>query len=74
MTPPLRRIEVLTARLGDLSAERELAIARALAAGATWAEIAHSLGCSAQASHKRYRWLRHDEQTGKVWYESPLPL
>jgi DNA-binding NarL/FixJ family response regulator len=74
VTPPLRRIEVLTARLSALSAERELAIARALGAGATWAEIAHSLGCSAQAAHKRYRWLRHDEHTGEVWHESPLPL
>ena len=54
--------------------QRELAISRALAAGATWAEIAQSLGCSPQAAHRRYRWLRHSEKTGAVWHERPLPL
>lgn len=71
---PLRRIEVLTDRLAALSSERELAIARALAAGATWAEVAQALGCSPQAAHRRYRWLRHNEGTGEVWHEQPLPL
>jgi predicted transcriptional regulator len=72
--PPLRRIESLTAQLDKLSRERELAIARAVKAGATWAEIAQSLGCTPQAAHKRYRWLRHSERTGEVWHERPLPI
>jgi hypothetical protein len=41
-TRALRRIDTLTAQLSALSAERGLAISRALAAGATWAEIAQS--------------------------------
>jgi hypothetical protein len=45
-----------------------------LAAGATWAEIANSLGTSPQAAHRRYRWLRFSEKTGAVWHERPLPL
>jgi DNA-binding NarL/FixJ family response regulator len=73
-TRALRRIETLTAQLSALSAERELAISRALAAGATWAEIAQSLGTSPQAAHRRYRWLRHSDKTGAVWHERPLPL
>jgi len=74
-TRALRRIDTLTAQLSALSAERELAISRALAAGATWAEIAQSLGTSAQAAaHRRYRWLRHSDKTGAVWHERPLPL
>ncbi|MHB1774173.1 MAG: hypothetical protein ACYCST_21090 [Acidimicrobiales bacterium] len=70
----LRGIETLTRRLNALSTERDLAIARALAAGATWSEIANSLGCSPQAAHRRYRWLRFSEHTGEVWHEKPLPL
>ena len=73
-TRALRRIETLTAQLNALSTERELAISRSLAAGATWAEIAQSLGTSPQAAHRRYRWLRHSEKTGTVWHERPLPL
>jgi DNA-binding NarL/FixJ family response regulator len=73
-TSPLRRIEALTTRIDNLAAERELAIARAVASGATWAEVAHSLGVTAQAAHKRYRWLRYSERTGEVWHERPLPI
>ena len=73
-TSPLRRIAVLTERIDALGRERELAIARALGAGATWADIANSLGCSPQGAHKRYRWLRYDERTGAVWHERPLPM
>jgi hypothetical protein len=43
-----------------------------MAAGATWAEIGEALGVSAQAAHKRYRWLRHSPMTGECWYEPPL--
>jgi DNA-directed RNA polymerase specialized sigma24 family protein len=72
--PPLQRIEQLTSRLNKLTTERELAIALALDADATWAEIAQSLGCSTQAAHRRYRWLRYNLKTGAVWHERPLPL
>jgi hypothetical protein len=71
---PLQRIEHLTGRLNKLTTERELAIALALDAGATWAEIAQSLRCSTQAAHRRYRWLRYNLKTGAVWHERPLPL
>lgn len=71
---PLQRIEQLTGRLSKLTTERELAVARALDDGATWAEIAQSLGCSTQAAHRRYRWLRYNPKTGAVWHERPLPF
>ena len=71
---PLQRIEQLTGRLNKLTTERELAIARSLDDGATWAEIAQSLGCSTQAAHRRYRWLRYNPKTGVVWHERPLPF
>jgi len=71
---PLRHIETLTARIDNLSTNREMAIARALAAGATWAEIAQSLGVTSQAAHKRYRWLRYSERTGEVCHVRPLPI
>ena len=71
---PLQRIEQLTGRLNKLTSEREMAIAKALDAGATWVEIAQSLGCSTQAAHRRYRWIRYNDKTGAVWHERPLPL
>ena len=74
MADPLRRIESLTAQIEKLNTERELSIARAVAAGCTWAEIAARLGCTPQSAHRRYRWLRHDDRTGEVWHERPLPL
>ncbi|MDA8284809.1 MAG: hypothetical protein M0Z42_16310 [Actinomycetota bacterium] len=67
-------IRELSTQLSALTTARELAVSRALAAGATWAEVAQVLGCSPQAAHKRYRWLRHSEVTGEVWRESPLRL
>jgi DNA-binding NarL/FixJ family response regulator len=74
MADPLRRIESLTAQIEKLTTERELSIARAVAAGCTWAEIAVRLDCTPQSAHRRYRWLRHDDRTGEVWHERPLPL
>jgi DNA-binding transcriptional regulator YdaS (Cro superfamily) len=71
---PLQRIDQLTSQLKKLTTERELAIARALDGGATWAEVAQSLDCSSQAAHRRYRWLRYEPKTGVVWHERPLPL
>jgi hypothetical protein len=74
LTASLRRIESLTTKLADLQAQRELAISKAIAGGATWREVAGSLGCSPQAAHRRYRWLAHNDKTGEVWYQEPLPL
>jgi hypothetical protein len=70
---PLERIASLTARIAAAEADRETAIARAVAAGATWAEIGAAAGVSAQAAHKRYRWLRHSTVTGETWHGPPLP-
>jgi hypothetical protein len=69
---PLEKIEALTARMADLEADRERAVASAMERGATWAEIGEALRVSAQAAHKRYRWLRHSNLTGECWYEPPL--
>ncbi len=70
---PLQLIESLTARIENLEVERKAAIARAISTGATWNEIGATLGVSAQAAHKRYRWLRHSTTTGETWHEPPLP-
>jgi transposase-like protein len=69
---PLETVNVLTARITTLEADRETAIALAVTAGATWAEIGRALGVTAQAAHKRYRWLRHSPATGETWHEPPL--
>ena len=69
---PLTRVRGLTARLAELSAERDLAVARAVASGASWTELGEALGVSPQAAHKRYRWIRHSDVTGAVWHERPL--
>jgi hypothetical protein len=69
---PLEKIVTLTARLVELEADRERAVAVAMERGATWAEIGVALGVTAQAAHKRYRWLRHSSVTGECWYEPPL--
>jgi hypothetical protein len=69
---PLEKIQTLTGRIAEVEARRELAVAAAMTAGATWAEIGEALGVSAQAAHKRYRWLRHSRVTGECWYEPPL--
>jgi 16S rRNA G527 N7-methylase RsmG len=74
MADMLRRIETLTVQIEKLSGERDLAIARAVASGSTWAEIGRRLGCRPQSAHRRYRWLRHNEKTGEVWHERPLPI
>lgn len=70
---PLDHVAVLTARVADIETERKTAIAVAVAAGATWAEVGRALGVTAQAAHQRYRWLRHSPVTGETWHEPPLP-
>ena len=69
----LERIATLTSRLAALEHSRQVAIAEVMADGATWAEVAETLGVSAQAAHKRHRWLRHSPITGETWHEPPLP-
>jgi hypothetical protein len=69
---PLEQVRAVTARITALQADRETAIAQAVSAGATWAEIGAAAGVSAQAAHKRYRWLRHSTTTGETWHEPPL--
>jgi hypothetical protein len=66
MTPSssLNKIAVLTKRMAGLEADRKTAIAQAVAAGAPWADIGAALGVSAQAAHRRFRWLRHSRTTG----------
>ena len=68
----LARISSLTSKIAALEHDRELAVSSALAGGASWPQIARSLGCSTQAAHKRFRWIHHNDKTGEVWYERPL--
>jgi phage terminase small subunit len=70
----LKRIGTITARLATLESQRAGAVAAAVDAGCTWAEIGEALGVSPQAAHKRFRWVRHDPATGEVWHEPPLPV
>jgi hypothetical protein len=51
-----------------------VAVATAVDAGCSWAGIGRALGVSAQAAHRRFRWLRYSPVTGEVWREPPLPV
>ena len=70
----LTSVEVAAARLAAMEAQRDAAVAAAMDAGHTWAEIGAALGVSAQAAHRKFRWLRHSEVTGETWREPPLAL
>jgi len=70
----LRRVETAAARLAVIESRRDAAVAAAMEAGCTWAEIGRALRVSAQAAHRRFRWLRHSQVTGEVWHEPPLPV
>ena len=70
---PLDQLGNAVVVLREAEAARDRAVAAALTAGATWAEIAGVLGVSASAAHKRFRWVRVDPDTGVVWREPPLP-
>ena len=70
----LKKLETAAARLAVLESQRDAAVAAAVEAGCTWAEIGRALGVSAQAAHRRFRWVRHSPVTGEVWREPPLPV
>lgn len=73
-TSALKHLASAADRLAAAEARRDRAVAAAMQAGATWAEIAVSLGVSTQAAHRRFRWLRHSALTGETWHEPPLPV
>jgi DNA-binding NarL/FixJ family response regulator len=70
---PLERVSKLTEELARLETRREIAIAEAMATGASWTQIASALRVSAQAAHKRYRWLRHSPLADETRLKPPLP-
>lgn len=67
----LDRLTRVAARLAAVEVERDRAVAAAMAAGCTWAQIGAGLGVSAQAAHRRFRQLRSDGD-GTVWREPAL--
>lgn len=58
----LHNVKVRRHRL--LDEERRL-VGQALAAGATWSEVARALGVSRQSAHQRFRDLQPSVQTGQ---------
>ena len=68
----LGRVAELTAQIAELTAQRDMTVAEGVAAGARWADIGEALGVSAQAAHRRFRWVRWDPDSGPVWHEPPL--
>lgn len=70
---PLELVSSLTAEIAAVTRRREVAVFLAVEAGASWAEIGDALGVSAQAAHKRYRWLHFNSVTDEIWREPPLP-
>lgn len=70
----LKKLESVAARLAQVETQRDVAVAAAVDAGCSWAEIGRALGVSAQAAHRRFRWLRYSPVTGEVWREPSLPV
>jgi len=68
----LKKVETVSERLAAIEAQRDAAVALAMEAGCTWLEIGAALGVSAQAAHRRFRWLRRSSVTGETWREPPL--
>lgn len=69
-----KKLETVASRLAAVEAQRDVAVVAAVEAGCTWAEIGAALGVSAQAAHRRFRWLRRSPATGETWREPPLPV
>ena len=70
----MKKLESVAARLAAVESQRDVAVAAAVGAGCSWVEIGAALGVSAQAAHRRFRWLRYSPVTGEVWREPPLPV
>lgn len=66
------RLAKVAVRLASVETDRDRAVAVAIDAGCTWAEIGDALGVSAQAAHKRFRDVRVNAD-GIVWREPRLP-
>lgn len=70
----LEELRAVAAEVAAAEERRDRVVAVAREAGASWRDIAAVLGVSAQAAHKRYRHLRWDPGSGRVWQERPLPI
>lgn len=62
------------AQLRTIETNLEIAVARALHWGASWAQIGDTLGITRQSAHRRFRHLHWDPATRTVWTEPPLPI
>lgn len=76
--PALKGVAVAAAALRASSAvleqRRDCAVAAALAAGATWAQLGEALGVSPQAAHKRFKGLAPAaRRAGTAQHEAPVP-
>ncbi len=69
---PLELVANLTAEIAVLEHRRRCAIFLAAQGGASWTQICRALGTTAQAAHKRYRWLHYNAVTDQTWHEPPL--
>ncbi len=70
----LNRVATITAQIARLQQEHQIAVGQAIEGGTSWAALGAALGVSAQAAHKRFRWLRWNPSTGVTWHEPPLPI
>ena len=78
-TERLRSDALTAARQADLrrraaNSDCNDAVARAMHWGASWADIADTLGVTRQSAHRRYRHTRWNPETQTSWTEPPLPI